>query len=50
MSGGPMLLRFLLVVISLRMLQDALGIGLAKALVSAGGVIELIRRRRNRAT
>jgi glutamate:Na+ symporter, ESS family len=31
-SGGPMLLRFLLVVLGLLVLQDALGIGLAKAL------------------
>ncbi len=31
-SGGPMLLRFLLVVLGLLVLQDALGIGLAKAI------------------
>ncbi|KVQ06820.1 sodium/glutamate symporter [Burkholderia ubonensis] len=31
-SGGPMLLRFLLVVLGLLILQDALGIGLAKAI------------------
>ncbi|PXX21035.1 MULTISPECIES: sodium/glutamate symporter [Burkholderia] len=31
-SGGPMLLRFLLIVLGLLILQDALGIGLAKAI------------------
>ncbi|KVP27887.1 sodium:glutamate symporter [Burkholderia ubonensis] len=31
-SGGPLLLRFLLVVLGLLILQDALGIGLAKAI------------------
>lgn len=45
--GGPMLLRFVLVVLGRLILQDALGIGLAKALVPAGGVIGPPEGRRN---
>lgn len=44
---GPMLLRFVLVVLGRLILQDALGIGLAKALVPAGGVIGPPEGRRN---
>lgn len=44
---GLMLLRFVLVVLGRLILQDALGIGLAKALVPAGGVIGPPEGRRN---
>ncbi|MGA3705690.1 sodium/glutamate symporter [Ralstonia pseudosolanacearum] len=46
-GGGAMLLRFVLVVLGRLILQDALGIGLAKALVPAGGVIGPPEGRRN---